>query len=108
MSPFAALAAQKFQAFTASSGGNNEIVAAVSGKKIRVLALEGTINSPASLSIRSANTAISGPHPMSANGQKVLPMNEAGWFQTAAGEALNFDLSSAVQFGGSLVYQEVA
>ena len=93
---------------TASSSGQNEIVAAVTGKRIRVLSYNYVCNGTVNVAWRSgATTVIGGLGYFVANTGKVCPKNEDGWFQTAVGEALNVNLSGAVAIGGEGTYLEV-
>lgn len=94
-------------AIAASSSGNNEIVAAQTGKVIRVLGYvlssSGTVNAK----WRTANTDKTGLIYMVANNQVqvALPSQpDDFWFETVAGEALNLNLSGAVAVGGHLSY----
>lgn len=97
----------KFAKITASSSGANEVVAAVTGKKIVVLSYflsaSGTVNAK----WQRASTDITGLHYMVANNQVPVAFSPVGHFETAAGEALNLNLSGAVAVGGHLVYVEV-
>ncbi len=99
----------KFAAISASSSGNNTAVAAVDGKKIRVLALQLTANGSVNAKWQSGagGTDLTGLAYLVANGGLVLPFNPVGWFETASGALLNLNLSGAVAVGGSLVYVEV-
>lgn len=97
----------KFRSFAVASNGDNSLVAAVTGKKIRVLALDATAAGAVAVKFRSATTDISGAQALPANGQKILPFNPVGWYETVAGEALQVNLGGAVSFAGGLVYQEV-
>lgn len=94
---------------TASSANNNEIVAAVSGHHIRVLSYNYVVNAAVNAAWRSgATTVIGGLGYWGSQGTgKVAPHNKHGWFQTAAGEALNLHLSGAVAVGGECTYCEV-
>lgn len=98
----------KFAIISASSS-NNTLVAAVAGKKIRVLSLAlmaaGAVN--AKLQSAAGGTDITGLFYPAANGGFVLPYNEGGWCETVAGELLNLNLSDAQAVGGCLSYQEV-
>ena len=97
-------------AISAASNGANSIVAAVSGKKYRVVAWNfmsnGTVNAKwqdgstdkTGLYYLVANTGISVPNP----GTRI------GWFETSDNTALNLNLSGAVAVGGAIVYEEVA
>lgn len=99
----------KFAKIAASGSGNNTIVAAVTSKKIRVLAYnfmsEGTVN--AKFQSAAGGTDLTGLSYLIANTGKVAPFNPVGWFETVAGELLNLNLSAAVAVGGELVYVEV-
>lgn len=97
----------KFAVISKSASGDNELIAAVTGKKIRVVAYNfmaaGTVNAK----FRSATTDITGLKYCVANVGIVAPFNPLGWFETAAAAALNVNLSAAVAIGGELVYVEV-
>lgn len=99
----------KFAAISASSSGNNTLVAAVTSKKIRVLAMSlmanGTVN--AKMQSGASGTDLTGLYYLIANTGFVLPFNPAGWFETAATTLLNLNLSSAIAVGGCLTYIEV-
>jgi len=97
----------KFAKIVASSSGDNSIVALVSGKKIRVLrwglASNGTVN----VKFRSNTTDVTGPRYLTQFASAGGAYCPVGIFETAAGEALNLNLSAAVAVGGELVYCEV-
>ncbi len=104
----------KYAAISASGSGANAIVAAVPGKRIRVagyvLSFGGTVNAK----WQSASTDLSGLiYGLAATFAQAAPMpkgergGQAGHFETAAGEALNLNLSGAVAVGGHLAYEEV-
>lgn len=99
----------KFAAITSASSGNNTVVAAVTSKKIRVLAAvftsSGTVNGK--FQSGASGTDLTGLFYMVANVGAVLPFNPVGWFETAAGVLLNFNLSGGVTTGGCLTYIEV-
>lgn len=99
-----------FAAIAASGSGNNTIVAAVTSKKIRVLALSMMASAAVNGKFQSGagGTDISGLYYMAANGGIILPFNPAGWFETASGVLLNLNLSSANAVGGSLTYITVS
>lgn len=93
----------------AASSGNNTLVAAVSGKKIRVLSVflvaAGAVN--ARFESDADGTALSGQMNLTTNSGFSLGYNPLGWFETAEGELLNLELSSAVSVDGALTYEEV-
>jgi hypothetical protein len=97
----------------ASAAGNNEIVAAVTGKSIAVLAVilmaADTVTATIYSDNQSGGTALSGPLPLGASGGFVLPAATdpaACWFKTAAGKKLNLYLSAAKQVSGAVIYYE--
>lgn len=99
----------KYAAISASSSGDNTLVAAVSGKKIRVLACVLMSAGTVTATFKSANggTSISGAYPFIAQAGLVMPFSEGGWMETVAGQLLNLSLNGAVAVTGNLVYQEI-
>lgn len=99
----------KYAAISAATNGNNTLVAAVSGKSIRVLSValvaSGGANT-ARFESDADGTALTGQMDIADNGQLVLPYNPAGWFKTVAGELLNLELSAATPVAGMLSYVE--
>lgn len=99
----------KFAIIDAATSGDNTLLSAVVGKKIRVLALflvaAGTVN--VRFESGAGGTALTGQMNLIANTGFVLPFNPAGWFETASNTLLNLELSGAVSVDGSLVYVEV-
>lgn len=101
----------KFAVIAAASSGNNAIVGAVAGKKIRVLAY----NFIASGSVNAKFQSDGGGTPVDKTGLKycvansglVAPYCQVGWFETAVGKSLDLNLSGATAVGGELVYVEV-
>ena len=96
----------KFAPIAATASGDNEIVAAVSGKKIRVISFFMISDTAATVKFRSATTDISGGLPVSANGG-VSADSSNGLMETVAGAALNLNLSAVINVGGALSYVEV-
>ncbi len=95
----------RYAAIEASASGDNQIVAAVAGYEIVVLAWSVTSNGAVNARWRSNTTSISGRTFMPEAGRgKVANDNPHGWFKTVAGEALNLNLSAAVAVEGELVY----
>jgi hypothetical protein len=100
----------KFAAIAASSSGNNTLVAAVTGKTIRVLAYNfignGAVN--AKFQTGAGGTDLTGLKYIAAAGGGICaPFNPVGWFETASATLLNLNLSGAVAVGGEIVYIEV-
>jgi hypothetical protein len=102
----------KFAKIDVTSSGNNTLVAASVGKKIRVLSMfmvsAGTVT--ARLESNDADddgTELTGQMNLVANSGFTLPFNPVGWFETGAGQFLNLELSGVVSVDGCLVYVEV-
>ncbi len=84
------------------------IVAAVTGKKIRVIAMHFVATGAVTVTWKSATTTICAAQSYAANG--VVDVNWAPCghlFETVAGEALNIVLGGAVQVSGVINYIEV-
>ena len=93
----------------AASSGNNTVVAAVTGKKIRVLALAMTMTGTA-VTIRfedgASGTAVPGQMQPTQGQTVTLPFNPVGWCETSAATLLNLELGGAQSVDGVLVYIE--
>ncbi len=87
-----------------SDSGANEIIEEIAGERIRVLAVHIHADDAVDAEFQTATTAISPLYPLAANGGFVLPYCQHGWFETAAGEPLNLDLSSAVAVAVTVVW----
>ena len=98
---------------SASASGANQLVAAVAGKRIRVLHYRALVSGDVSIKFQSASTDITGLMAFSANGgisagaPSIIPAGLIFEFQTEPGEALNINLSAAVAVGGYMLYQEI-
>lgn len=100
----------KYAKISASSSGNNTVVAAVTSKKIRVLGWNlvgnGAVN--AKWQDGASGTDLTGLYYVAAAGGGIsVPFNPVGWFETSSNTLLNLNLSGAVAVGGSLCYVEV-
>lgn len=99
----------KRAAVAATTLGDNTLVAAVTGKSIRVLALV-LVASGGANTVRfesdAGGTALTGQMDLAADGQLVLPYNPAGWAATVAGELLNLELSAGTAVAGVVTYVE--
>ena len=89
------------RAFANASGiGNTEVIATQgSGVRIRVLGVMVIATLAVTVKFQSATTNISAGFPLAANSGFVMPYNPHGWFQTAANEALNINLSLGTATG---------
>ena len=93
-----------------ATSGDNSIVAAVTGKRIKVLGLVMVAAGAVTARFESAagGTALTGQMSLITGTPIVLPLDlEVGHFETAAGAALNLELSGAVSVDGVLTYVEV-
>lgn len=87
------------------SSGTTELVAGVSGSKIRVLGYVLSATGALAVTFKSAVTALTGAMPAAANGVIPGSYSPVGHFETADGEALNLTTTGDVD--GHLVYQLV-
>lgn len=90
-----------------SASGDNTLVAAVPGKKIRMLAGQFTAAGTVSLLFKSGSTNLSGAMSLLNSGQIRLDPAPMGHLETAVGEALIANLSGAIAVGGWVNYIEV-
>lgn len=93
-----------------NTAANNELVAAVSGKKICVLEALIIAIGLNTITLKSATTAVTGPVTVGATGG--FRIGPAPWpgdhaIETAAGEALNMTQSAATRVSGYVVYYEL-
>jgi hypothetical protein len=96
-------------AVSGATSGNNTLVTAVTGKKIKVLSLVLAAASAVTVRLESGagGTALTGVMSLTANDLKIVfPPAEPGyhWVETAAGALLNLELGGAVQVSGCIVY----
>ena len=93
----------QFAAINVAADG--ELVAAVSGKKIRVISYLIVAAAAETVTFESDGTPISGVIPLSANGGVSYAGGlEAPAFETAAGESLDIDLGATESVDGHLAY----
>lgn len=99
----------KFAAVAASSSGDNTLIAAVAGKKIRVLSY--TLVAAGAVTARfedgAGGTPLSGQMSFGANGGASVPFSPLGHFETTANTLLNLELGGAVSVAGHVCYVEV-
>lgn len=95
-----------FAVINVSSSGDNSVVAAVTGKKIRVLAY--TLVCDAAVAVKftdgASGTAKTGAMSFAANGGSTPPFCPVGHLETSANTALVLNLASAVGVRGHLTY----
>ena len=97
----------KYAYLDATESGNTSIVAAVSGKKIRVLSAVVIALTAVTVHFESATTQISADNAAGATGGWTMPYSPYGWLETVAGAALNVNLGGAVATGVTIAYIEV-
>lgn len=97
----------KFAPINTAASGASPLVPGVAGKKIRVVGFHLIAAGAVNVSFRSAANAITGPYPLVANSGLAPNGGGFGVFETVAGEALNINLSAAVQVSGALTYLEI-
>lgn len=89
-----------------ATSGNNTIVDAVAGKKIRVY--DVVLIAADAMTVRfesgAGGTALTGQMTVGAGSGFAPGFNPMGHFETAAGDLLNLELSSAVSADGWLMY----
>ncbi len=103
----------KYAAFGVASSGDNTLIAAVSDKKIRVLALMSITDAANNVYLTNgaSGTVLFGGSTnkikLVANGGFVLPFNQVGWFETTSNVDLVINMSAATSFAGGITYVEV-
>lgn len=93
-----------FAVISASASGDNQIVAAVAGKKIRVLQWSFASNGTVSAKWRSGTTDLTGSRPLIQYAMASGSFSPVGRFETAVNQALNLNLTGAIGVGGELAY----
>lgn len=108
MSQLTTLTPKFFSETVAASDTDEELVAAVTSKKIRVVALVVHCGGSATdATFESGTTTRIHKVPAGANGGQVLPFNPVGWFETTSGASLTVTTSSGSSTEISGVYVEV-
>ena len=98
----------KFAAIAASSSGDNTVVAAVAGKKIRVLKYTIVVSGAVTAKFRSSSGIdLTGAMSLAANSGVGGAFCPIGLLETVASDGLVLNLSSAVSVAGHLTYIEV-
>ncbi|MFA9227982.1 MAG: hypothetical protein ACEQR7_06075 [Agathobacter rectalis] len=96
----------QFYTGSIASSGNNTLIAAVSGKKIRVLggflSFSGTVN--AKFQSGAGGTELTNLIYGVAGSTPPIPFSPIGWFETAVNTLLNLNLSASTAVSVCLVY----
>lgn len=93
-----------------TAAGDYTVVAAVTGKRIRVLAGMIAVDADQTISFEdgTGGTALTGLIPLTGDErQLVMPYAPTGHFQTSAGTLLNLTQGGTDDIDGYIVYQEV-
>lgn len=92
-----------------ATSGNNTLVSAVTGYKIRVHNIVAVATSAVTMKFQSgaAGTDLTGAMPFGDNGGFAPGFDPYGHFETAASTLLNLSLGGAIQVSGYLVYSLV-
>ena len=96
----------QYAPINATNSGNTQVVGAVSGKRIRVIAYAVIANATVNIKFQSGTTDITGSMRV-VEGGGIAHAYDGGLFQTAVGQALNINLSTNATVGGYVVYREV-
>ena len=99
----------KFAIIDHASSGDNTLVSAVAGKRIRVLNIVMVVSGTVTIRFESgaSGTALTGQIALTAQTGFAPGFDPTGHFQTAVGQLLNLELSDAVSCDGWLKYVEV-
>ena len=95
-----------FATINATTSGDTQVVAAVSNRRIVVVAYAVVASATVNIRFRSGTTDITGAMRL-VEGGGIAHAYDAGLFQTAVGQALNINLSTNATVGGYVVYRTV-
>ncbi len=97
---------QIFAVIDVASSGDNTLVAAISGQKIRVLSYAFLCDAATIVRFESgaSGTALTGQMSFAAMGGISVPFSPVGHFETVAGDLLNLELDGANQVSGHITY----
>ena len=95
-----------FATINATTSGDTQVVAAVSNRRIVVVAFGVVASATVNIRFRSGTTDITGSMRL-VEGGGIAHAYDAGLFQTAVGQALNINLSANATVGGYVVYRTV-
>lgn len=108
MSGFTVLTPKFFSGTVAASQTDSSLIAAVGGKKLRILSLAVHCGATATTStFESGTTTRIHKVPAGANGGQILPFNPAGWFETTSGAALTVTTGAGSDTEYTITYIEV-
>ena len=95
-----------FAAISGALSPDNEIVAAVATRRIRVVGFFFVVAGAVLVAFESSagGDALTGRMSFAADGDSISVANQLGLFQTVAGESLSMELSATVQISGGVSY----
>jgi len=96
----------QYATINATTSGNTQVVGAVSGKRIRVIAYAVIASATVNIRFRSGSTDITGAMRL-VEGGGIAHAYDGGLFETAVNQPLNINLSTNATVGGYVVYREV-
>jgi len=96
----------QYATINATTSGNTQVVGAVSGKRIRVIAYAVIASATVNIRFRSGTTDITGSMRV-VEGGGIAHAYDGGLFETAVNQPLNINLSTNATVGGYVVYREV-
>jgi len=95
-----------FATINATTSGDTQVVAAVSNRRIVVVAFGVIASATVNIRFRSGSTDITGAMRL-VEGGGIAHAYDAGLFQTAVNQPLNINLSANATVGGYVVYRTV-
>jgi len=95
-----------FAQINATASGDTQVVAAVSGRRIVVVAFAVIASATVNIRFRSGSTDITGAMRL-VEGGGIAHAYDGGLFETAVNQPLNINLSTNATVGGYVVYREV-
>lgn len=85
--------------------GDNTVVAAVTGKPIRIIAMVIVVSADTAITMKDGTgTALTGAMSLLANGAVVLDPATMPWFVTSAGNGFVINQSGTAQISGRIYY----
>lgn len=108
MSQLVTLTPKYFSETVAAADTDEELIAAVASKKLRILALAVQCGGVATVAeFQSGGSTRIHRVPAGANGGQILPFNPVGWFETTSGASLTVTTGTGSSTDISGVYVEV-
>jgi len=97
----------KQAAITFAASGDNDVIAAVAGKKLKITDLTWTVADDTDITLKSGTTAITGAMAFGGTDEpRGIVSNFTNPLATAAGEKFVMHSSAAVQVSGLVIYYE--